>query len=124
MNDRHRLTRRAYLRRHLAVVGGALVGGPAALLGCSKEGGGALRCTDTTGLSPEDVLKREQLVYVDLSPKSDENCLNCNFWIPEPAEGQCGGCDLFAGPAHPLGYCTSWAPVEDEAGAGAGAGAS
>ena len=52
---------------------------------------------------------RNTLNYVSESPIPDQLCSNCQFYN-EPETGEvCGGCQLFAGPVHPDGYCTSWA---------------
>lgn len=100
------LSRRDFLER-AALIGVASAG--VGLLGaCTSGGGGALTCTDTTGLAPADVQMRETLQYVDASPEANKNCLNCQLYTPA-AEGECGGCTVVKGPIHPLGYCTSWA---------------
>ncbi|MCS6799678.1 MAG: high-potential iron-sulfur protein [Myxococcota bacterium] len=79
------------------------------LVGCSKPAdGGALACTDTTGLTDQEKAIRAQLEYVDRSTVAGQNCANCRFWVPAPREGACGGCTLIRGPIHPEGHCKSW----------------
>lgn len=110
-----KLDRRTFLVR-AAQVGAAAAVAPAALslIGCTKkEGGdGSFSCTDTSGLSPDQISMRTQLEYVDLSPKGEvEDCKNCVLYTQPEAGASCGGCTLLAGPIHPEGYCISWAPL-------------
>lgn len=109
-----KLDRRTFLVR-AAQVGAAAAVAPAALslIGCSKkEDDGSFTCTDTTGLSPDQISMRNQLEYVDLSPKGEvEDCKNCVLYTQPEAGVSCGGCTLLAGPIHPNGYCISWAPL-------------
>ncbi|HYH57204.1 MAG TPA: high-potential iron-sulfur protein [Anseongella sp.] len=67
-------------------------------------------CEDFSGVSQEELEKRKNLGYVEESPIPDNQCQNCNLWLP-PAEGkECGGCTLFKGPVYASAYCTYWAP--------------
>ncbi|MGM0559415.1 MAG: high-potential iron-sulfur protein [Myxococcota bacterium] len=70
-----------------------------------------LDCTDTEGLSKAEIKVRESLKYTDESPKPDQFCDNCALWKPADSENSCGGCQIMAGPIHPKGWCTAWAPA-------------
>jgi hypothetical protein len=100
------LDRRSFLAR-AAALGAVAVAGGALATGCTS-GGGALTCTDTTGLAEADIAGRTALGYVDQSTDAAKNCLNCQLYTPA-AEGQCGACSVVKGPIHPQGYCTAWA---------------
>ena len=67
-------------------------------------------CTDTSGLTEQEVTMRTQLQYVDASPDPEKLCSNCVLYTEPEAGAQCGGCTVVKGPIHPDGYCTSWAP--------------
>lgn len=71
-------------------------------------GSGELSCTDTSGLKDGEIKTRNNLNYVDDSPKKDKNCANCQLYEPPEKEGTCGGCKSVPGPIHPEGYCTAW----------------
>lgn len=67
-------------------------------------------CGDYSKLTANDLNARKQLGYEEKSPVAEQECRNCNLWLP-PKEGQtCGGCTLFKGPIEPKGTCTYWAP--------------
>lgn len=68
-------------------------------------------CDDYTGLSEQELQKREALEYVAESPNPNQVCSNCRFYTQPEGEDVCGGCQLFAGPVNPGGYCTSWAEM-------------
>lgn len=99
------LDRRTFLTR-AALLGGAAAG--AGLLAACGKGGGALQCTDTAGLKPEDLGTRNSLNYVDASPDPTKLCSGCQLYVAA-AEGACGGCTVVKGPINPNGYCISWA---------------
>ena len=67
-------------------------------------------CEDFSGVSESELQKREQFGYVKESPIADNQCSNCNLWIPPAAGKDCGGCMLFQGPVYTEAYCTYWAP--------------
>ena len=52
---------------------------------------------------------RQSLNYVDASVIPDQHCANCRFYNQPGDAAPCGGCQIFAGPVSPTGYCTSWA---------------
>ena len=67
-------------------------------------------CDDLTNVGEGDIAIREKLGYVQESPIPDNQCDNCNLYLP-PKEGQkCGGCMLFKGSVFASAYCTYWAP--------------
>ena len=131
------VTRRNFLQR-LSVIGIAGVGGGALLSACGggseeagsgqgaqQQGGGQatagadFSCDDLSGLSEAQLKQREQMTtslnYVDETPNPEQYCSNCSLYQQpeqeETTDGPCGGCQLFPGPVHPNGYCTSWAPA-------------
>jgi hypothetical protein len=77
----------------------------------SDDASTELDCTDTEALSRSEIRVRESLKYTDESPKSDQFCDNCALWKPAKSENECGGCQIMAGPIHPKGWCTAWAPA-------------
>jgi hypothetical protein len=86
-----------------AVVGiGALVG----LAGCSRQK--AFTCADVSGLAVDQILARNTLAYVDISPNTEKTCVGCTQYIEASSEG-CGTCKVVKGPIHPNGYCKSFA---------------
>lgn len=99
------LDRRTFLTR-AALLGGVAAG--AGFLAACGKGGGALVCTDTASLKPEDLATRNSLNYVDASPDPAKLCSNCTLYMPG-AKDACGGCQVVKGPIHPNGYCISWA---------------
>ena len=114
-----RRSHRAFLC--LTGVGGAGLGHGLLLAGCTSErqaegGGGAASmqspCTDLSGLTEAEKETRQTFQYVSESPKADQQCGNCLFWIPPEAGEPCGGCDVVKGPIDPEGWCISWGPQQ------------
>ena len=68
-------------------------------------------CSNLSGVSAEEIKKRNDLAYVPESPIPDNQCNNCNLYLPPKEEQACGGCMLFKGPVQAGGYCTYWAPT-------------
>lgn len=95
-------------RRQFFVVGGAAAVGVVVLggAGCSK--GGGVTCTDTAGLSEQEVATRNQLVYLDKAEDPNKTCDACRLFQPKGAN-QCGGCTVVKGPINPKGSCKAWA---------------
>lgn len=104
-----KIGRRDAAKRALTVLGAAVIA-PSALIGCGgeEEGGGALTCTDTSGLEAAQIATREAQSYTDSSTNADQNCANCNFYQAGQADA-CGTCQVIQGPIHPDGYCGLWA---------------
>lgn len=76
----------------------------------SSQAGDVSSCDDLSRISEEDRAVRKKLGYVKESPIADNQCQNCNLYLP-PKQGQsCGGCMLFKGPVYSNSYCTYWAP--------------
>ncbi len=69
-------------------------------------------CDDLSKVSAEEIAKRKKLAYVSQSPVENNQCANCNLFIPAP-EKPCGACLLFKGPVSPEGHCTYWAPINE-----------
>lgn len=102
-------SRRIFLRRVLSV-GAAGMAAAGVLAGCGDGGGGeeTAQACDTSGLSEQEMARREALKYVSQTPKPNQRCDNCQFWQPDQVEGTCGGCQILPGPVHPAGWCSSW----------------
>lgn len=99
------LSRREAIRNSLLI--GAAVMTPGLLaLGCSKKEE-ALTCTDTTGLSEQDIATRKALEYVDKAPDPAKDCVGCQLYTAG-APNACGTCSIIKGPIHPKGHCKSW----------------
>lgn len=99
-------------RRFLAATAGAL--GLAPVLAACGGGSGveAASCDGYDALTPQDLQARAALQYVDNTPIPAQRCDNCQFYVPaEGGASPCGGCQLFAGPVAPAGYCVSWVGV-------------
>lgn len=67
-----------------------------------------LTCTDTSGLTEQDVAMRTTLNYVDISTIEGKTCDNCALYVAPEAGTGCGTCLTVKGPIHPLGYCDIW----------------
>lgn len=67
-------------------------------------------CSDLTGVPENDLELRKKFAYVKQSPIADNQCDNCNLYLPPKEGSPCGGCMLFKGPVYAEGYCTYWAP--------------
>lgn len=94
-------------RRHFLGVLGA-----AALAPLAACGGGdvtAASCEGYDALTEQDLQTRAALNYVDASPNPAQLCTNCRFYNRPEGGSPCGGCQLFAGPVAPSGWCSSWA---------------
>ena len=96
-------------RRFLATAAGAL-GLGSTLSACGGGGGGvvAAECAGYDQLTAAELQQRAALAYVDESPVIGQRCNNCSFYVAEQGGAACGGCQLFAGPVAPEGYCTGW----------------
>ena len=95
-------------RRFLAVTGGAL--GLAPVLAACGGGGvpTAAECEGYDALTEADLQSRNALQYVDISSRADQNCANCRLYNQPAGGSPCGGCQLFAGPVSPKGWCSGW----------------
>ena len=86
-----------------------LVGTAAAVSSSLLEacGGSSLTCTDTAGLSGDEMTARSTNGYVDKSPDAAKACSKCNFFQGK-GENACGGCMVLKGPINPAGSCKLW----------------
>ena len=98
------LSRRSFMARGL-MLGAAAGTASWVLSGC---GGSDLQCTDTSGLTAQEIQVRQSLEYVDATPFPDKRCSLCRFYTAAQSQSQCGGCQLVKGPIHPDGYCKSY----------------
>lgn len=110
--------RRMFIRNAYRACG-FLVAGAIAFTGCGKQkekgepATGTTNpadCGDLSAVSEEDIAVRNKLGYVKESPLPDNQCQNCNLYLPPKSGEACGGCMLFKGPVYAEAYCTYWAP--------------
>ena len=66
-------------------------------------------CEDLRGISESELAKRKNFGYVSETPIADNQCSNCNLYLPPKEAQACGKCILFEGPVQASGYCTYWA---------------
>ena len=93
-------------RRFFASTAVAL--GLAPLAACGERTVRASSCEGYDVLDTAQLQQRQALGYVDVTPDVAQQCATCAFY-QEPVGGSpCGGCQLFAGPVAPAGYCASW----------------
>jgi hypothetical protein len=100
------MSRRVFLHRGSALIGGAALA--TTFLGCggSEEPAGF---TCTTGLTAQQTSMRQAMAYTDTGTDPAKLCKDCNFF-PDPAPTTaCGDCTLQLGAVHPMGSCTSFA---------------
>lgn len=109
-------SRRSFIGKYLQGVAFFLSGG-IILSSCgekkeqkSQESAASDNPCDINKVSAEELQKREQLGYVKASPIPDNQCNNCNLYLPPSTNKNCAGCMLFKGPVNAEGYCTYWAP--------------
>ena len=113
------LTRRSFLGRFVTV-GAAGLGATSLLAACggeaetgatsstSSQGVDASSCEGYDALDASALQTRQALGYVDATPREGQNCANCRFYTQPAGASPCGGCQLFAGPVSPDGWCQSW----------------
>ncbi len=92
MGDSRRTQRRSFLLG-LPALGAAA---------CAKNE--EFTCTDASGLTPQQMLAREKLVYADRTSNVARLCLECRFYVAPPQTG-CGTCTVVPGPVHAQGTC-------------------
>lgn len=113
-------SRRLFLGR-LAALGAAGLGGSTLLAACGGDGadtvGGeypvvdASTCQGYDTLDQQALAARQALNYQDRTPQEGQYCGNCRFKQDYDQDSQCIGCQLFAGPVSPGGWCQSWAQL-------------
>jgi hypothetical protein len=112
-------SRRDFLGR-LAVLGAAGFGGTTLLAACGGDtaetaAGGeyavveASTCQGFDALDEGSLNARQALSYADNSSQEGQYCGNCRFKQAYEQDSNCVGCQLFAGPVSPAGWCQSWA---------------
>jgi hypothetical protein len=69
----------------------------------------AAECPGYSELTENELASRRGLQYADVSPEAGQYCHNCEFRIEEERYNPCIGCQLFAGPVAPEGWCAAWA---------------
>jgi len=102
MKEGKKMSRRNWFRL-AGCVGISTVGGSMFLSSCKKKD----PCLDLSGLTAAELKVRKSLNYVEVSPKPNKNCGNCNLY-KAPENNQCGGCKIFKGPVTQKGYCKIW----------------
>jgi hypothetical protein len=118
------VSRRGFIQK-MSALGLASLSASAVLAGCGTDDGGDsssrdpsttastdLECNDLSGLSESEKERRaaqvDALQYVEQTERPDQNCANCLFYQQPTGGSECGGCQLFPGPVHPNGWCTTW----------------
>lgn len=72
----------------------------------------ATACPGYGALTEAELNARQGLGYVDLSKVPEQYCSTCANFVPDAFDASpCAGCEAFAGPVAPTGWCRSWAPV-------------
>ncbi|GAB5535949.1 MAG: high-potential iron-sulfur protein [Rubricoccaceae bacterium] len=99
-------------RRFLAATAGA-VGVVPVLAACGGESAptSSSACAGYDALTEADMATRNALNYVDKGTNPAEICSSCRLYNLPESGSACGGCQLFAGPVLPGGYCTGWAAI-------------
>lgn len=116
------VSRRGFIQK-ISALGLASFGASAVLAGCGSDDSGSsgsssasksagMECNDLSGLSQSEKDRRaaqiDALQYVEQTEKPEQNCANCLFYQQPTGDSMCGGCQLFPGPVHPNGWCTTW----------------
>ena len=98
-------------RRFLVATAGAI--GVAPILSACGSGAPkfASECDGYSTLTETDLATRNALSYADKSANPAEICASCRLYNAPASGSACGGCQLFAGPVLPGGYCTGWAAM-------------
>lgn len=99
-----RMSRRVFLHRGTALIGGAALA--TSLIGCGGSEPEGFTCT--TGLTPDQTTMRQNLSYVDMGADPAKLCKDCNFFPANAPLTACGNCTLNLGAVHPLGSCNSF----------------
>ena len=115
--DTKDISRRHFIQR-MSLFGAAGIGASTLLAAC---GGGekpadppadpipetptaqAFTCTDTSGLTEQELTMRTTLQYVDASPDREKACGLCALYVAAVAGQDCGTCTVVKGPIHPKG---------------------
>ena len=95
-------------RRRFLVSAGAVLGVGPVLAACGGGDVTAASCEGYAALTPQQLQARQNLNYIDSSATPGQLCSNCRFYNAPEGGSPCGGCQLFAGPVAPGGWCSSW----------------
>ena len=90
----------------LPVIGA--VGGSLSACGAKKA---AVTCANPDDWTLSESGLRKAANYTEMSPNPEQNCLNCAFFKADSEASSCGQCEIFTGPAHRDGHCTSWSEI-------------
>lgn len=121
---RKSVSRRSFIQK-ISAFGLASLGASSVLTGCGSDDSGDssssdasatastdLECNDLSGLSESEKERRaaqvDALQYVEQTERPDQNCANCLFYQQPTGDSACGACQLFPGPVHPNGWCSTW----------------
>lgn len=108
-----RMPIRKDLTRRGVLTGTAGVGLTMLVAACGS--GGGLSCAGPGELTRSQQTARDGRRYVERSKVAGKNCANCTFLnnpgLNDPGAA-CGVCAIDNLPAHPEGYCISWAQAE------------
>jgi hypothetical protein len=101
-----RMERNGVSRRDVLRAGGVVA---LVVVGC-KSNRTLPTCTDTTGLTPDEIKVRETLAYNDRSPDPNKACERCVQYGAGPSAESCANCKVLKGPISPAGTCKVFAP--------------
>src|SRR3984885_13692622 len=106
--ERTRLTgRRASLRLMTAW----LLAGAASAVSVGQETDNKKSvCASPTALGAADRRQRELDNYTERSSDPSRTCSGCRYFTAAVEATACGMCDIFNGPANPIGRCDDWTP--------------
>lgn len=107
MGQQQSYTRRDVVRLSANVSAAGIIG--VIVSGCGGSEDGTV-CASPDDWSMSEAGLRKANNYVESSPHTDKNCLNCAFFKADPG-ATCGQCDIFTGVAHKDGYCDSWSEI-------------
>jgi hypothetical protein len=105
-------------RRRMLQLAGATATGLLAGCGGGGDGGGGVPDQYRTAASqggqqrdPENLATKDALNYQD-SPKNDQRCSGCTYYIEDKNGDGMGACTLVEGTIDPEGWCSSYAAYE------------
>jgi len=101
-----RMSRRVFLHRGTALIGGAALA--TSFLGCGGSEPEGFACS--TGVTAQQTQMRQAMSYTDTGVDAAKLCKDCNFFPANPSLTACSECTLQLGAVHPMGSCTSFAP--------------
>lgn len=108
--SRRRFIRNCWRISTAFLAGGLVLSACGSKESTEKESLATIDCDDLSGVSEDEILKREKFGYVKKSPIPESQCGNCSLYVPSGADKDCGKCMLFEGPVYESAYCTYWAP--------------